>query len=163
MGYSVVDEVKTFSFRDSYTVEAKISENSIVLQVEALIVKSNNSANSNYTNSYAGSTRIVFDDASIVKLIKLGYKRYDANDNLIEAIDDIEEPFAAIDMEKLLGKVFLTGIVKDKETENTYHVTIELPDEDPCAITEERDVVIKCSKVRISWDEYMNRVSDMEG
>lgn len=161
MGYKVVNEVNTFDYRDSYTTEAKIEGKSIILSVEALIVKSNNPANSNYTNSYAGDSKIEFVDATVTKLTKLGYKRFDANDKLIEEVADKDEPFAALDMSKLMSKVFITGIDKDENTDNIYHVMIELPDEEPGAITDEYDIEISCNEVIFSWDSYMNRVSDM--
>lgn len=161
MGYKVTNEVDTFSYRDCYTTEVKCCGNSIVIYVEALIVRSNNSANSNYTNSYAGETRIVFENASISKLIKLGYRKYDAADNLIECVEDSEEPFAAIDMEKFMNKVFLTGIARSSDEDNSYTITIELPDEDPSAITDEYELTIKCSEVCFCWEQYLNRVQDM--
>lgn len=161
MGYRVVNEVNNFDYRDSYTTQAEINGKSIVLHVEALIVKSNNSANSNYTNSYAAESRIEFTNATITKLVKLGYRRFDANDNLIEEIKDKEEPFAAIDMEKLMSKVFVTGIEKAENSDSIYHLMIELPDEEPGAITDEYDIEIVCDEIITSWDSYMNRVADM--
>lgn len=159
MSFKVINEVDTFSYRDSYTTGAQISDDAIQLTVEALIVKSNNSANSNYTNSYAGETRIKFSNAQICNLKKLGYRKFDANDNLIESVEDREEPFNTIEMNKFFEKVFLTGI--RSEAENVYSVTIEIPDEDPSAVTDEYELTVECTKVTISWEEYMNRVSDM--
>lgn len=58
--------------------------------VEALIVRADNSQNTNYTESYAGTTKIRITDGKLIRCVRDGYKYYDANDVLQSEVPDYE-------------------------------------------------------------------------
>ena len=89
MGFQSVDELEHFSFRDCQINTFRVTEEGLFLEVEALIVKANNSQNTNYTESYAGTTRILFEDGKLLSGKKDGYKYYDANEVLLSDTDSI--------------------------------------------------------------------------
>ena len=68
--------------------------------VEALIVAPHNSQNHNFTKSYADETTIRFENAKVIKGIREGYKRYDADDNLLETIED--QPLSIAETDTLM-------------------------------------------------------------
>ena len=158
MKYTAINEITNFSYRDSYITEADFNGDKIVFQVEALIVRAKNSQNTNFTDSYADATKVEFNDANIIKLLKLGYKYYDANDNLIDEIPDTEEAFSAINLKALFEKSFITDVIETAD--NSYAIRIELPELEPGVITNEYELQIKCSDIVYSWDKYLNRVQE---
>lgn len=159
MKYNSINELDKFEYKDCYINEIRFDDKVITFIVEALIVKASNSNNTNYTDSYADVTEIRLDNASINKIIKLGYKRYDADDNLIDEIADVETDLGMKELKALLANAYLTSV--SREADNTIKVFVELSDEDPCAITDEYEIDILCSDVTISWDKYLNRVQQM--
>lgn len=156
MKFKSVNEIDKFGYRDSYIEDMIFEDKCIVLMAEALIVKANNSNNSNYTDSYAGTSRISFSNGSVEKITKLGYKRFDANDNLLDSIDDKEVLLENKGIIKICKGAYLTSI--EQGDEKLVSVGIEIPDEDPTAITDEYEIVLKCDEVIIEWDKYLNRV-----
>ena len=65
MSFKSMNEVENFRYDDCRILKRKNTEPDFVLEVEALIVKSNNSQNSNYTESYADVTQICFKNPLI--------------------------------------------------------------------------------------------------
>ena len=115
MGYKSVNEIEQFSFDDCQITRLNVLENEIVIEVCALIVKRNNSQNTNYTDSYAGTTRISLKNAELCRVIKDGYKYYNADEVLIKEIpdEDVDEK----DYKELFAKC-----------ENAYLYSMELED-----------------------------------
>ena len=93
MSFKSVNEVEKFRYDDCCIIKRKDIEADLVLEVEALIVKGNNSQNTNYTESYADVTQIIFKDATIVKGIKDGMRRYDADDYVLFVEKANEDPY----------------------------------------------------------------------
>ena len=58
MRYKSVDEINNFRFDDCVINSVSESERDISISAEALIVCANNIQNSNYTESYSGTTKI---------------------------------------------------------------------------------------------------------
>ena len=56
VAYKSVDELEHFRFDDCQIDTFAVTENGVELMVEALIVRADNSQNTNYTESYAGTT-----------------------------------------------------------------------------------------------------------
>ncbi len=61
--FKSINEVDKFRYDDCVINEVEIGDTSLCLRVEALIVKANNSQNSNYTESYADEAKILFTNA----------------------------------------------------------------------------------------------------
>ena len=159
MKYKSINEFDKFDYKDCYIEELTNDDNNISLTVEALIVRANNSNNTNYTDSYAGTTQIIFNDAKLIKVIKLGFKRYDADDRLLESVEDAETKLGLKELKGILKNAYLTAMIATED--NQTKIMVELADEDPCAITDEYEIYIDSNEVTISWDKYLNRVQQM--
>lgn len=163
MSFKSINEVDNFRYDDCCIIRRKNTESDIVLEVEALIVKSNNSQNSNFTESYADITQINFKNGSIVMGIKDGMKKYDANEKLIEEIEDV-----VLDDKSLgqvcdnLGGMYLQGIECIKDTDD-YVLFLEKANEDQYDTlpSDTYQIKVHCEEVIISWDRYLNRVQQV--
>ena len=102
VAYKSVDELEHFRFDDCQIDTFAVTENGVELMVEALIVRADNSQNTNYTESYAGTTKIRITDGKLIRCVRDGYKYYDANDNLVEEVPD--QKLAEDEYEKIFGK-----------------------------------------------------------
>lgn len=159
MSFVAINEQDNFIYRDSYITNAHFEEAYIEFLSEALIVKACNSQNSNFTDSYADVTKIEFHNSQIVSLVKVGLKKYDANDRLIEVIPDSEVDISNVNLKELFEKAFLLEVKKLDSGE--LLIAIELPDIEIGAVTDEYEMTITCDKTIYSWDKYLNRVQSM--
>lgn len=155
MAFKSINEVDKFAYDDCISHKMEIGED-IKLELEAIIVKANNSANSNYTDSYADETLMVFEKARITKVILEGYKYYSANDVLLEEVPDKELSLEECDWARKFSRVFLINV--EKVGDNTYILEFEMPDTDPSARTDVYEVTLEATNVNVSWERYMNRV-----
>lgn len=158
------DEIFNFDFQDAVIDNVKFSENSIVLNVSALIVEPENSQNENFTKSYADSTKIKFFNGNITSGIKDGYKLYDANDKIVEEVPDT---YLSIDEIKLILKnakgayLFALDANSDSTEELfSYNLSIEFPNEEEydTTVTKSYQVGITFNKVTFEWERYLNKV-----
>lgn len=154
--FKSINETDKFRYDDCIINKFVVDDKGILMEVEALIVKAENSQNSNYTESYAADTTITMNGAKITKVIKDGYKRYDANDNLIEKVEDVEVSFESEKFMKLFEGQCLLAI--DCIEDRIYEIRMGLYDEDPTVMTDSYCFVVECPKVDITWERYMNRV-----
>ncbi len=165
MGYTSVDEIENFSFEDCQIHSFRIGENHIEKEVEALIVKSYNSQNSNYTKSYAGTTVICMKGGKLLSGIRDGYKYYNADDVLQEEKTDEVLTIEQIhEMLKDSQGAYLYGIELREKKEDTYYYTMgiefvshEAYDTVPA---DSYQIELSCQQLVIRWDRYMNRVQD---
>ena len=100
MKFNAVNELEHFSFRDAQIQKAEWTGDALRFELEAVIVKADNSQNGNYTDSYAGTTQMELKNAEVQKAVREGYKYYDANDVLREEKPD--EPLSEEDLSGLL-------------------------------------------------------------
>ena len=161
--FNSVNETDKFIYKDCVIVSREKSESGIVLTVEALIVKPDNSQNSNYTKSYAGTAEIVFENGAEISGVKDGYRKYDANDKIVEEVDDtVLDDLTLESILKSMKDMYLEGIEKIEGKDNEYVIFIEKPSEyeydtSPC---DSYQIKITCDKITVSWDKYLNRVED---
>lgn len=163
MSFKSVNEVEKFRYDDCCIIKIKDIEADLVLEVEALIVKGNNSQNTNYTESYADVTQIIFKDATIVKGIKDGMRRYDADDNLIEEIKDIDLDDTTLNqLCNNLSGMYLQGIECVKDVDD-YVLFVEKANEDPYDTlpSDTYQINVHCGDVIVKWDRYLNKVQQM--
>lgn len=155
MGFTSNNEINKFSFEDAVLVKFERAMTTIWLTVDALIVKANNSQNTNFTESYADTAEITLSGTEIVALLKEGYSRYDANDKLIDEVPD--EPIAPDDyhtvFKEIAGAYLATFVFEDGE----YVLEFEIPDEDG-AIGDTYELHVRAEDITVTWDKYLNRV-----
>jgi hypothetical protein len=175
MSFKSVDEIENFRFDDCQIASFKVESECIRLELEALIVKSNNSQNTNFTESYAGTVIARFMGGRILKGIKDGFKLYDANENLIKEVEDTKLDEEEIkSFPKLCEGAYLYRVdradkdIKDDEEKSGsaehhkqhYILSIEFADEEESAMGDSYQLDIVFDKAVFEWERYMNRVQD---
>lgn len=158
MAYKSVDEIEGFRFDDCQISWFRMSEQQAELEVEALIVRANNSQNTNYTESYAGTARICLQGGSIKQIIKDGYRYYDADDVLISEVPDaVLADAEQAAFPRSCGGAYLYEMQKTAEG---YMLGIEFEDPEDHTVGASYRVYISCEDVSCTWERYMNRVQN---
>lgn len=160
MSFKSVNEIDKFSFTDCQISDFTADERGILMELEALIVMPNNSQNTNYTKSYAGTTSVSLENGRIDSVIKEGWKVYDVNDKLVE-----DHPDEAVELSELkeLTKKFKGAFLYQMAPDNDgYNINIEITaDDDPQGF--ESDIYrlhITFDNAIFRWDRYMSRVQE---
>ncbi len=160
MEFQCVNEVRMFDYRDCKILSWEMTEEGLKLVVEALIVGPFNSQNPMMCRSYADTTTILFKDVVILNAYAEGLRRYDANDNLIEEVPDVDLTQEQIDeFKKWAEGNYLADIRKDPD-ENKYQLLIECTGEEPYGAIGLISYCFNVSsdEVVCSWDRFLNRV-----
>lgn len=163
MSFKAMNEVDNFRYDDCRIIKRKNNKTDLVLEVEALIVKSNNSQNSQFVESYADLTQIYFKNSSIVMGIKEGMKVYDANEKLIEEVKDVTLDDSVLnEVLNNLSGMYLQGIERIEDT-NGYVLFLEKANEDQYDTlpSDTYQIKVHCDDVIMNWDRYLNRVQQM--
>lgn len=155
--FKTVNETEKFRYDDCVINKMIIDETGISLSVDALIVKADNSQNSNYTESYADTADIEINGGLVTRIIRDGYKMYDANDVLIKEVPDEEIDINSEMWSTKFEGQFLVGIKRIEEKEAVLE--IEINDEEAAGVADSFSVNIKCNDINIKWERYLNRVS----
>lgn len=153
--FKSIDEIDKFDFEDCVLSGFSKAEDGFLLSVEALIIRANNSQNTNFTDSYSGPTEIKLNNASIKEILKAGFRYYDADGKLIKEVPD--EPVSKPEWGSLIKSFegnYLPGISFEGDT---YTVEVEMIDEDG---TQGNTYLLKIEAegVVVTWEKYLNRV-----
>ena len=95
--------------------------------------------------------------------IKDGLKKYDANEKLIEEIEDVVlDDITLSEVCNNLGGMYLQGIERIGDA-NDYVLFIEKANEDQYDTlpSDTYQIKVHCDDVIMSWDRYLNRVQQM--
>ena len=160
MSFVSINEIESFRYDDCYIIGRKDTESDMVLEVNALIVKGDNSQNANFTDSYADVAQIILKKGSIVKGFKDGIKRYDADGKLIEEFEDV-----LLDNDNLsqlcnnLEGMYLQEIERVNDTDE-YVIFTERASDEPYETfsSDTYQIKVHCDGITIRWDRYLNRV-----
>ncbi|MBR1816279.1 MAG: hypothetical protein IJ763_06220 [Lachnospiraceae bacterium] len=162
MSYKSTNEIEKFTFDDCVLSSFKVNDAGIILELEALIVDSNNSQNTNYTESYADTTTVRFLDGKIISAKKDGYKYYDANEVLMKEVPDVvlsdEETDNII---KTCVGAYLYYMEKDADnesSENIYNIGLEFTDEEDNTAADSYEIKVSFSDAIFTWERFLNRV-----
>lgn len=162
--FSSVNELDRFIYDDCVISSFKVNEDSIILELDALVVAATNTQNTNYTNSYADTATMKFENAKITDMILAGYKVYDADDNLLEEIPDKTVNEAEFDgIIKNFEGAYLYRIlqIEKKDDVTKYDLEVEFGSEDAQIQDLRNDtyvISITTTKSVVSWERYLNRV-----
>ena len=153
--FKSIDETDKFSYEDCVLTGIEKAEDGLVFDVEALIVRENNSQNTNFTESYAGPTAIKFVGGKISNIVKVGFKYYDADGRLIKEVPD--EPVSELEWESLIKTFDGNYLPALDKGDGVYTVEIEMSEDDG---TQGNSYLLtmEASSVIITWDKYLNRV-----
>ncbi|MBP5661181.1 MAG: hypothetical protein J6X08_07625 [Lachnospiraceae bacterium] len=153
--FKSIDEIDKFSYEDCVLTGMEWAEDGLLFEVEALIVRENNSQNSNFTESYAGPAVIKLVDGRITDVIKTGFKYYDADGQLLKTVpDEAESPLVWESLFKTFPGNYLPSL---EAVDDGYIIEIEMSEEDG---TQGNSYLLKieASSVIVTWDKYLNRV-----
>ena len=172
MKFQSINELEHFDFKDTVLKDFSVSEDTITLQLEAVIVKPENTQNGNYTYSYAADTTMVLSGARISCAVKEGYKYYDANDVLREEVPDT--PLDDEELAALLKGFSADGRGNEEEQSPVYMWNMTAVEKDQndtghflylMGIDVDEDTTywlqIEFDRSMLGWDRYMNRVEQM--
>ena len=164
MAFKSVDEIFNFDFQDATVNNVKINDEGISFNLEALIVESENSQNENFTKSYAGTTKVKLESGKIISAIRDGYRQYDANDKLINEVEDtvLDKDQAKLIFKNVNGAYLYAMDLCPESTDElfVYNICIEFPNEEEYDTSVTKSYQFKVSFIHstFSWDNYMNRV-----
>lgn len=161
MGFKSVNEIEQFIFDDCQIGEIKVSDINIEMCLEALIVRKNNSQNTNFTESYAATTTARFLLGKILSGVKDGYKYYNADDVLLKEVPD--QPLDLDEINNILKKsegAYLFEFEKDKEENGLFYYTfgIEFVDETENTMSDSYHFKMSFEKAIFEWERYLNKV-----
>ena len=159
MGYRAVDEIENFRYDDCQITGLYLRDEEICIEVESLIVGRNNSQNTNFTESYAGTTKMHFKGGKIEHAIKDGYRYYDANEVLLQEVKDrILEDDEAADLYANCGGSYLYNIeITDRAKEQCCRLYIEFVDDENLP-SESYTLEMSYDEAVFVWERYLNRV-----
>lgn len=162
MGFKSVNEIEKFTFDDCVISSFKVNEAGIILVLEALIVDSNNSQNTNYTESYADTTTVRLLDGKIISAKKDGYRYYDANEVLMEEVPDtVLSDVETENIIKICEGAYLYYMEKDADnesSENIYNIGLEFTDEEDNTAADSYEIKVSFKEAIFAWERYLNRV-----
>lgn len=162
MDFKSVNEIEKFTFDDCVISSFKVNEAGIILVLEALIVDSNNSQNTNYTESYADTTTVRLLDGKIISAKKDGYRYYDANEVLMEEVPDtVLSDVETENIIKICEGAYLYYMEKDADnesSENIYNIGLEFTDEEDNTAADSYEIKVSFKEAIFAWERYLNRV-----
>ncbi|MGN0131865.1 MAG: hypothetical protein ACI4AA_05450 [Lachnospiraceae bacterium] len=155
MRFQTINALHLFNFEEVTVKQLEAREDSVTVVMEALIVKGNNPNNEECVDRFADTANVRFLDGRIMKIIKEGYKYYDADNKLLEEKPDSTIP--ETEYESLLKQckdVWLFDIVASGQEDDRYEyqLGIDLNEEDTYWIT------IQCAETIVEWEKFKNKV-----
>lgn len=164
MSFKSVDEIYNFDFQDSTISNFKMNNDYVSFEVDALIVEPENSQNENFTKSYADTVRVKLVDGKLLSGIKDGYRRYDANNKLVEEVDDesLDNEESKLILKSMNGAYIFAMDACKNSTEDLfiYEISIEFPSENvyDTLVTKSYRFRFSFTKAVFEWDKYLNKV-----
>lgn len=165
MAFYSVNELDRFDFQDCRIVDFSRREDGLEFTLEGLVVAANNSQNSHFTPSYAGTTTMLLKDGRILSGLLEGMKIYDADGNLKSETPDQE--LSAQELAKLekdfAGKA-LWGMRKDSEEKGIFTYTLgmdDVPGEGEEAYfdtTPSYEVQVSFSQADVRWEKFLSHL-----
>ena len=154
MAFKSVNEISAFSFEDCMITKFEYKEKEVYMELEALIVKANNSQNTNYTESYAGPTQVRLQGAKVISGYQEGSKYYDANDVLVEQVPD--QPVAPLEYDSVIKKcvdaqAYLFQL-EPQQVENGFSYRMFLDLEETTYM-----ITVSFSKSIAEWERFQNK------
>ncbi len=161
MGFKSINEIEQFNFDDCVVTEFVNTGNELRLTLEALIVKSRNSQNTNFTESYADTVTVVLKNAKILSGVKDGLKYYNADGILLNEIPDSDMSVKEIkDLLVSCSGAYLYAMDKEGEADGTFNYCIgmEFIDKEDNTIADSYRLHVSHTEAVFKWERYLNRV-----
>lgn len=160
MKFCAKDELGEFSFDDSGIEDFRIQDSCIEFTLNGAVVKARNSQNARFEDMYCGTIVLRLEDAQIVRLVKEGYRYYDAAGELKEEVpnEDVPAPAQAGVLQRIKRGIVFTIHEDEVEEGYAYEFGIDVPKPDD---EEETDTFWLCIVFRHSvaaWDRFCSPV-----
>jgi len=154
--FKSINELDKLSFDDCVIGEISQAEDGMVFEVEALIIKPNNSQNTNFTESYAGTSTIKFENARLLSLYKSGYRYYNADGKLLEEVPN--EPVLENEWKGMLNSFSGNYLCDVSKEDDKYVLEVEMADEEDGCQSFTYIIELESDNVIVTWEKYLNRV-----
>ncbi len=155
MKFKTAGELQNFSFDDAVIRELTVDEGQITFLFEGAIVKAGNSQNTRMQDMYCGEICLQLQNAHILKIIKEGYKYYDANDQLQEEVpnEEVPAPAQASVLERC-GSGTLFTIVREQDDDAVYGFGIDVPQKEDEDEIDTYWLCLKFQQDQEQWDRF---------
>lgn len=111
MKYQSKNELTQFTFNEASIVDITYQNCTLTFQLDNVTILANNSKNRDIRDMRANDLFLTFQQVNITKFVAEGYKVYDADNNLTEAVsDDMLEENQYLDIFQELAGAFLYSI-----------------------------------------------------
>ena len=160
MKFQCIDEMSQISLDGAVIRQLTKEEGVIEFTFDGATIKDRNSQNGRFQDMYCGEMVLKLFDSTIVRIVKEGYKYYDADGNLKEEVPNREVPAPEQDhVWKRLheGTVFTTVEASVAEGYG-YEIGIDVPKEED---EEEVDTFWLCvtfGRSEAGWNRYLGPV-----
>lgn len=160
MKFQVKDEMNTVSFDDSAVEDLKVEGDTIVFSFGGAVIKAKNSQNTRYQDMYCGAIELRLLEAAIVRLVKEGYKYYDANGNLQEEVPDEDVPKSSWQdaLERCGGGRVFTLVEDETDTGFAYEFGVDVPNQKDEDKTDTYWLCIRFGHAILMWDRFCGPV-----
>jgi len=152
MNYRTTNELEHFDFSDAYIAEVQATSGFFHIILDNVTILPENSCNRDIRAMRTNQLRLKIENAVVESIVEEGYKVYDANGNLKEAVEDQE---IAKENYFSVMKEFSGGLIYSLSKQETkYLFTIDAESERTyvLCVSGEGDVE--------EWDRFFNRESE---
>ena len=147
MKYNTTNELCNFKFEETHVDTVEIINDSFCITLDNVIILSENSANRDVRNMRANNILFKICNFSIEKIVKEGYKIYDADGKLLNQYEDwVVEESTYNDLFKSFNDSWLYSMEKKNDI---YEIVIDA-NEHTYLLT------IKGSSDEQHWDRFLN-------
>ncbi len=158
MGYRTVDEWEHFEFQDADIISIYRKNGHWYLELGYVTILPDNSCNRDIRKMGTNELTLQLQHVQIDCIVQEGYKRYDADGNFVESIDDVSVASQDYDqwMQDMAGGAVYEIIRKDsgsKELPFSYELYLDANERTYC-------VKLRAKHDVEEWERFMNRHSE---
>ncbi len=162
MKFQAKNEIQNFSFDDAVIEELKIAGSDIIFSLKGAVVKADNSQNARYQDMACGAIVLQLENAEIMRVIKEGYKYYDADGKLMDEVPNTDVP--AVEQSSVIkrcgaGTIFTT-VAGEFEGKPLYEFGIDVPKQEDEEEVDTYWLCIRFENSTASWERYLGPESD---
>ncbi len=158
MKFRCENEMDQISFEDSQICELAVRGDTVEFAFDGARILAGNSRNGRFEDMYCGAIRLQLQGAKIERIVKEGFKRYDANGALQQEVADrdvpvMEQPGVLERCAK--GRVF-TVVSSPVESGYGYEFGIDVQTPEDEEETDTFWLCIICQTTVAQWERYCN-------
>lgn len=149
MKYQSKNELTQFNFNEASIVDITYQNSTLTFQLDNVTILANNSNNRDIRDMRANDLLLTFEQVTITNFVAEGYKVYDADNNLTEAVSD-----------DVVEKSQYTNVLKDLAGAVLY--SIEETSKERCTINIDGEfqtyrIEVEYQQNLVKWDRFLNK------